>query len=187
MWRLWVDNVGGKDAKQRASGIGLRGRCEPHEVQQFQVPDCVVGSWKSQKWAQNGWEKKTFKTALQRRTEGFLWVKSWTWASHGHSQPGKPSVPWGYIQSTTGSNWGREFCPSAQPSWDPSWGIVLSSDFFPAEETCETVRAGLMEGHEFGERDRTHLWEAEGVEVVQPGKRRCWGNVELLRSSQKTK
>lgn len=71
---------------------------------------------------------------------GCWWMKSWTWADNGHSQP----------KSTTGSRWRKLFCSSSLVKshlqscihhWGPSTGEIHGP-----------LRAGPEQGHGSGRR-----------------------------------
>jgi len=71
------------------------------------------------------WEENSLTAALQRRTWGSQWTKSWTWASSVLLQPRRPAEPW----AASDEGW-----PAGQGRWlSPS---PLCSCEAPAGELC---------------------------------------------------
>ena len=60
------------------------------------------------------------RAALLRRTWGYWWMKSWTWADNMHSQPGMSTVSGAASREMWSGGQGRGFCPSILLWWDPT-------------------------------------------------------------------
>jgi len=73
-----------------------------------------------------GWVESGSRTAL-RRTWGYWWMRSSTWASNVRLQPRRPTVCWAAPREAGPAGQGRWFCPFAPLSWDPIWSNVSSS------------------------------------------------------------
>ena len=59
-----------------------------------------------------GWAMKVLRAALPRRTWGYWWMKSWTWADNVHLQPRKPAIFWAVSREAWPAGQGRSFCSS---------------------------------------------------------------------------
>ena len=85
--------------------------CEPHEVQQGKVQGAAPGL--GHPWYQYRLGIRGLRAALPRRTWGYWWVKSLTWATNVHLQPSRRTVSWAASREAWPVGWGRWFCPSA--------------------------------------------------------------------------
>jgi len=57
-----------------------------------------------------GWGLKGLRAALPRRTWGYWWMKSWTWATNVRMQPRRPTVSWAASKAAWPAGRGRWLC-----------------------------------------------------------------------------
>ena len=121
-----------------------------------------------------GWGMRGLRAALLRRTWGYWWIKSWTWATNTRLQPRRATVSWAASRVAWPAGQGRGFCPSAPVWWDPIWSPASSSGALSTGKTW-TCWAGPEEGHKNDQRALTPLlWgKAERVGAVQPGEEKA--------------
>ena len=121
-----------------------------------------------------GWRE--WEQPLQRRTSGYWWMKSLTWAGNVCWQPRRPTASWAASRAAWPAGWGRWFWSSTLLWWDPTWSPVCSSGALSIRGHG-AVGAGPEEGHKDGLRaGAPFLWgKAERVGAVQPGEDKAAG------------
>ena len=139
----------------------------------FSKVKCKVGATPA---INTGWEMRRLRAAQPRRTLGYWWMKSWTWATNVPSQPRRPTVPWAASKAAWPAGRGRWFCPSTLLCWDSAWSPASSSGALIAAKTW-TCWSGSRGGHENDQRaGATLLWrKAERVGLVQPWEEKVAG------------
>ena len=71
------------------------GPCEPNEVQQGQMQGVALGPGQSQVLYRLGEEPLE---SIPVEDLGSQWMRSWTWASSAHLQPGRPTISWAALR-----------------------------------------------------------------------------------------
>jgi len=74
-----------------------------------------------------GWAESGSRAALRRRTWGYWWMRSSTWAGNVCLQPRKPTVFWAASTEAWPAGRGRGFCPFTPLLWHPTWSTASSS------------------------------------------------------------
>ena len=69
------------------------------------------------------WGMKGLSIALLKKTWGFWWMGSWTWASSVPLQPRKPNISWTALKEVWSAGQGRWSCPAAL-CW---WGLTCNT------------------------------------------------------------
>ena len=88
-----------------------------------------------------------WSTALLRRTWGYRWMASWTWARSMPSQPRKPTVSQTVFRDVWPAGQGRWSCPSATPWWCLTWSTVSRCGVLSTWETQNCCSASGGEPH----------------------------------------
>ena len=117
-----------------------------------------------------------FKLALWRRTWGFWWMKSWTWASSMHLQPRRPTASWAAL--TEGGRREREvIVPLCSALVSPHLEDCIQVWSHQKKKKARTSSHGSKGGHKDDQRaGAPHLWrQAEGAGLAQPGEENALG------------
>jgi len=78
---------------------------------------------------------KRLTGVLPRRTCGYWWIKSWTWADSVQSHLRKPAVSWAVSKEAWPAGRGKWFCSSTPIWWDLTWSHVSSSGALSTRRT----------------------------------------------------
>ena len=72
------------------------------------------------------WTESGSRAAL-RRTWGYWWTQSSTWASNVPLQPRRPAVSWAASREVWPAGQKKWLCPFTPLSWDPTWSTASIS------------------------------------------------------------
>jgi len=117
-----------------------------------------------------GWGIQELRATLLRRTWGYWWLKSLTWATNVRSQIRRPTVSKAACPAECPAGRRRWFCPSTVLWWDPPVSPASSSEA-PSTRRTWTCWSRSRGGHKDDPRAETPpLWgKAKRVGAVQPG------------------
>lgn len=110
------------------------------------------------------WEKMSLRAAVQRRTWGFWWMKSRTWANNGLSEPRRPTVSWAASKEEWSAGQGKWFYCSTLPMWDSTWSIAFTSGVLTTTdvdqlEPVQSMGTKIFKGMEhLSYKDRLRKW-----------------------------
>ena len=82
-----------------------------------------------------GWGMNEVRATLRRRTKGYWWMKSWTWATTVRLQPRRSPASSAASKEAWPAGWGRWFCLPTVLWGDLTWSPASSSGALSTRKT----------------------------------------------------